>query len=411
MAASELAAFQNPTDVFRRYILANLHYWRDYVAARLADTAALDRGRDRILKALSFAFELEEAWPAIPGLIEACSPYMERRGYWEAWRWVLTEAITVAHRSQDMAGVVRFSALLARLCQRQSDFKRAIAYHRQTIRMARRIGDRYNEARACSNLGYLYVEKGHWQRAETLCCHALAIFEQLGSQHGQAHTANHLGFLYTLQHRWKEARRYLKRACAIWQTMADEHGLMRGFINLGGLCIKMEQPAEALAYLEKALHLAQLSGDETAIGLIYQNMGLAQTIGGDLTQAEAYVRRADAIFRQYSNSEGLARGWHFLGAIYFQQDRRPEAILCLENALAGWRNLKNKIDEINTLLDLIEYDERAGGDQQRALARLQEAERLLGSEQANPYHRHLQLRLAEIRRSLTEPILQQAATD
>jgi tetratricopeptide (TPR) repeat protein len=206
MANAVLTNTQSYANFFRRRVLSSTQHWRTYVAAEVTDTAALDRGRNQIVRAILFALELEEAWPAARELIETLSPYMERRGEWGTWNPVLSRALEAARRSQDRAGMVSLSALLARLLQRQSRFRQAIAYYRYTIHSARQIEDRYNEARACSNLGYLYVEQSRWWRAEILCCHALAIFEQLESNHGRAHTENHLGVLYTRQSLWERAR-------------------------------------------------------------------------------------------------------------------------------------------------------------------------------------------------------------
>ena len=161
--------------------------------------------------------------------------------------------LEVAQQNKDMTSEVTLSVLFARLLFRQSRFKEAIYHYRRTIQTSRKIGDRYNQARACTNLGYHYIERGLWFRAKVLCCHALKLFDALDNNHGRAHTKNHLGILYIKQHRWKLAQHHLERACSIWQTMGDNHGLMRGYLNLGALFNDSEQPKKSLIYLEKGL--------------------------------------------------------------------------------------------------------------------------------------------------------------
>lgn len=388
-------------DIFRHRVLLNAHYWQSYLHEQTRKVEALDNERDRIIKAIWFALDLDEAWPSARDLIEAFSSYMERRGYWDIWHQILKRAINVAKNVGDISGVTNISALFARLLFQQSHFQEAVVHYRQTVRMARQIGDQFNEARAYTNLGYYYIDHGHLYRAEVLCCHALKLFEQLDSNHGRAHTENHLGILYTRQHRWAHARQHLERAGDLWRIMGDEHGLMRVLINLGGLHIKMEQPNEALGYLEKALDQAKLTGDEITIGRIYVNMGHTHIIGADLAKAEAHTRRAETIFRQYSNAAELARVWGNLGVIYSRQGKWDEAISNLENSLAMWRNLKNNIDEINTLMDMIEY-ELAKGNRQQARVRIKEVDQLIRSNQDNVQYRHLQSRLDKLRHGLTE---------
>lgn len=391
----------NPPFVFRRYVLTNLRYWQDYVTANAMDTPALDLKYDLVLKAISFAFKLEDAWPVARDLIDAFASFMERRGYWTSWQTILTEAIETAQRIDDKAGEVLLSALLARLLQRQSHFTQAIRCYQQTIRLARRHGDRYNEARACSNLGYLYFEQGYWWRAEVLGCHALATFEQLGSQHGQAHTENHLGILYTWQGVWDKARQHLERACVLWQAMDDHQGLMYGYMNLGILSIYLESFPEALLYSEKALYQASLVGEELVVGSIYINIALAYRLKKEPLKAEKYTRQAETIFRRFSNTFELANIQENLGAIYVDQQKWIEANSYLNSALAAWRTLKNKYGEIQTMLHFIRY-ELVRGNVRQAHIWLNIVEYELGQYDQTRQYYQLHKQMDEFRRSLTE---------
>lgn len=403
MAERGLTPVSHRHDLFCRYVVTNLSYWQAYVAAQATDIAALDRGRERILTAIAYAFNLAETWPTVRSLIETLVAYMERRGYWDAWQAILTKAIEVAQQVDDRAGEVLLLALLARLFQRQSHFEQAINCYRQTIRLARRIGERYNEARACSNLGYLYCEKSQWWRAEVLCCHALTIFEQLGSQHGQAHTENHLGILYTRQAQWDKARQHLECACSIWQAMGDDHGLVYGYDNLGRLFNELEQPDEAFAWLQKALDQAKLVGEEALAGSIHLNMGNALRLKGEFAAAKAHCWQAKAIFQRFANSLDLALTLDNLGLIYLDQKEWLDADLYLQNALQAWRDLKNNHNEIRTIIYLVEY-ELARGNQQRAATWLNEGEWLLSGYDPIGKYRQLHMQLNRFRRSLSSDV-------
>lgn len=400
MTNSDLANGQNFSGLFRHYVLANVQYWQKYVTQQSTDIAALDRERDRILKAISFALDLEIAWPCVYQVIVTFSSFMERRGYWESWNRLLDQALKVAQRLEDVAKATTLSALLARLLQQQSRIGPAIVQHRHTVRLARQIGNRFEEARACTNLGFLYIEQGQWHRAEVLCCHALNIFETINSDHGRAHTENHLGVLYTRKCFWDKAEQHLERACAIWQTMADNHGLMRGFINLGLLYNQMECSKKSLDYLKKALHQARITGEEIELGLIYLNMGVAYRLSGEPVQAEAQARQAEAIFRQSSNPIGLALAWISLGGAYIDQKIWNKARRYLEAGLDACRKLKNEYGEIEALIGVVEY-ELARENQQLATEQLNELENLSQSRNWDARYPYLQSRLIKYRCSLS----------
>jgi tetratricopeptide (TPR) repeat protein len=396
-------------DFFKRRVVESACRWQRFVTEKRSDTVALEQSQERILRAISFALASATAWSTACQLIEAFAPYMERRGYWDTWHDILNQAIEATTRFDDPARQVTLMALLARLRQRQSHFREAISLYRRVIRLARRTDNRFEEARACSNLGFLYIDAiEHWHRAEVLCCHALAIFETLGSEHGQAHTENHLGLLHTRRCAWEEAKQHLQRACALWQKMDDEHGLIYGFENLGLLYLKMEQPVEAHTYLEKALAQTKLTGEETELGNIWNNLGIICRQSRDLDKAEAYARQAEAVFRHCSNILGLAQVWNDLGVVHLYRKKWGDAIQYLEHSLATYRNLYNRMGEIEVLLDIIEY-ELTRENRSQAISRLNEVERLIAQYTQGRQQEYFQERLEKYRRSLTQLEARQTA--
>jgi tetratricopeptide (TPR) repeat protein len=397
-------------DFFKRRVVESTHRWRLFVTEKKADTAALEQGQGRILRTISFALASATAWLVARQLIEDFAPYMERRGYWDTWHDILNQAIEAAARFDDPSGQVTLMALLARLRQRQSRFREAASLYHRVIRLARRTSNRFEEARACSNLGFLYIDAlSRWQRAKVLCCHALVIFEALGSEHGQAHTENHLGLLYTRQHVWEEAEQHLQRACALWQSMGDHHSLIYGFENLGLLYLRMKRPIEAHTYLDRALAQTKLMGEEAEIGNICNNIGLAYWHRGDLDKAEAYIKQAEEVFRRYSNMLGLARSWHNLGYVALHQKKWTDASRYLEHSLATYRRLNNWEDEIGALLDLVEY-ELGRENQLQAAARLNEVELLIAQHTRGRQQHYMNEQLEKYRRSLTRLEARQTAT-
>lgn len=401
MAIISLTDAHSCASFFQQGVLNNLRYWKEREAIKTLDIQVLDREHAGLIRAITFAFEMDKAWVGARDLIIALSPYMERRGYWDTWHWVLSRAIEVAQRLSDITGGVTLSLLLARLLQRQSNFKGAITHYRQTMRLAQQIGDEYTAARACSNLGFLYSELGYWWRAEIVCCHALAVFERLNSDHGRAHTENHLGVLYIWQQRWDLARQHLERACAVWQTMGDDHGLLLGFLNLGSLYDDMEYPDQALFYLEKALDLAKQTGEETNLATIYMNMSIAYKLKNQLNEAENYLWQAEAIFRRFANLIGLAQVQENLAQMCINQRKWADAEVHLTTTLQAWHNLGNEYGRIRTLIHLIEY-EFAQGNRRQAAVQLADVECLINQYDPHRQKHNWQPLLAKYRRSLME---------
>lgn len=347
-----LSAPQQCADFFRAYLRTRLHHWRDHAAIKTIEIATLDAEQEQILKAITLGLDLTEAWAVVCDLIIAFAPYMERRGHWESWHVVLEHASGAAQRMGDTDSEITLTVLLAKLCQRQSRAQDVVRYYRRVIRLARRAGNRYELARACSNLGYFYIDGGRWWRAEILNQHALAIFIQLESEHGCAHTHNHLGALYIRQQQWLEAEEHLQQAFAYWQQMGDIHGSIYGSLNLGVLYVEQALAQKAMSYLTTAYQQASVAGEKLLIGNILNNMAIVHRLNRDFAQALLYAQQAEQIFREHHNTLELAHVWHNLGLIYGQNNQFANANEYVAQALRIYRQLGNQFGEQKLISDL-----------------------------------------------------------
>lgn len=334
----------------------------DYINRSLAESLATvravtaklpDEERVPACHVLDFGLRMADAWPQARDLTVAVAPYVERSGQWENWNQQLQRAITVAEQQQDVASKLQLMLLLARIAQRQGRLAETIYYYRRVIRLARQSGHRFEEARACSNLGFLFTETGRFLRAEVLCHHALVIFTDLQSNHGLAHTHNHLGLLYTKQQQYRLAEQHLNQACELWQYMQDNHSLFHGNVNLGLLCIEMDRLDEALKYLNLALQMAEISGEAVGIARIWNIMGRAYWQYREFNLAEGYFWKAQKLFFQISDYVELAKVHHNLGLTYQQVERWQDALYHLELALGLNQTTQYQIGIMQTLVALV----------------------------------------------------------
>lgn len=274
-----------------------------------------DEERVQACHVLDFGLRAAESWSGARDLTIALATYMERGGHWEIWQQFLERAIAAAQARHDTEHEITLTALLARLYQRCNKPAAMVQSYRQVIRLARHSGNRYELARACSNLGYYYVESGQWWRAELLNLYALSIFNELENNHGRAHTHNHLGVLFTRQCRWADAQEHLLSACTIWQASQDQFGLMRGHGNLGFLYHEASNYVDTIYHSTIALELARKSGEELMVGTFAGNISLGYLKTGNIQKAKEFADLAENVFKKYSNKLGLAQLAHINGLI------------------------------------------------------------------------------------------------
>jgi tetratricopeptide (TPR) repeat protein len=338
---------------FQDRIMRGLEYWRDHPAIRELKVAILDGERETILTVIGLGLEFPPAWLLVKQLIVALTPYMERRGHWDGWHGVLQKAIAAAQCAGDVGSEITLTALLARLSQRMSRPADVVTYYRRAMRLARQTGNRFEEARTCSNLGYLYIDSGHWWRSEVLSLHALAIFDDLGNTHGQAHTHNHLGVLYTRQKMWCKAEEHLLTAHRIWNYMQDMHGLMRIQGNLGRLYNEMDRPLDAVTHAQLALTYASLTGEESISGTFLMTIAVGYMKQGNMEMACQYANDAEATLLKFSDELQLAYVWHQRSLFYLHTGHLSAAERDKRQALIVYRKFHLYSDESRLLQDFI----------------------------------------------------------
>lgn len=355
MAGEKVVDHNRHTDFFCSRIQLNIDYWRDFLLTA-EDTNAVAQEFPRIIRAISFGLEQPKVWSATYKLLIESASVAEKSGIIEQWIALLNHAVDAAQTLEDMPAQINITAVLGRFTQLQSRFKQSINYYRRMLMLARQETDRYSEARALTNLGYTYIEQGHWWRAEVLCHFALSIFQQLNNQHGQAHTQNHLGILYTRKHSWTDAKRHLEQACDIWRTTADKEGLLYGTINLGLLYNEMISPEDALPYLFDALELTKEQNTNSLTSTIYTNLGIAYRLLGKPETAFSYAKKAEAECRKSTNLSGIALALDNMGLACIDLQRWADAQQYLTNALELWRQLQNNHNIVRTELYFLELE-------------------------------------------------------
>ena len=356
MNTSAMENVQSRQNFFQNAITRMANYWNNSEAVKAIQVSTLDKERETILKAITLAMDVSATWPVTKNLIVTFTPYMERRGHWEVWHDLLITAIDKAQSLDDFDGAITLTALLARLCLRQSRHKESVQLSRKVIQLAKKSGNKFEEARTCSNLGFYFMEKGHWWRSKILCCHALKIFEQLESTHGLAHTHNHLGLLYAKMQDIQQAEKHLQLAGGLGIKLGDDNFLSTIYGNLGMLYLHDSSRFDEVAYyITNAIEKAEHSGDTASIASNMMNLAKAYRNIGSFEQALTYLNKAEKIHLENGDSLGLAKTWHNFGELYLHQDNYSEGKIYLEKAINIFRKLNIGLRIAGSLDSLIVY--------------------------------------------------------
>ncbi|PJB03612.1 MAG: hypothetical protein CO124_02195 [Candidatus Huberarchaeum crystalense] len=76
------------------------------------------------------------------------------------------------------------------------DFKKAIEYHKNSLKIKKEIGDKAGESKCYTNLGVAYDDLGDFKKAIVFLENSLKIAKEIGDKAGESNCYENLGIIY-----------------------------------------------------------------------------------------------------------------------------------------------------------------------------------------------------------------------
>ncbi|MEC4887929.1 MAG: CHAT domain-containing protein, partial [Scytonema sp. PMC 1070.18] len=99
------------------------------------------------------------------------------------------------------------------------DYRKAIDYHQQSLKIDKEIGNRSGIANSLNNLGIAYRNLGDYRKAIDYHQQSLKIDKEIGNRSGIAGSLNNLGAAYQNLKEYQSAEKNLRQAIAIWEDI------------------------------------------------------------------------------------------------------------------------------------------------------------------------------------------------
>lgn len=385
-------------DLFRENILANTRYWLQKL-----DKAGLSVGeRGNVLRALSYALELDSAWPVASQLTLKLAPLMEQQGIWEEMHPLLGLAIETSRKQGDLSSEAACLVFRGNLYRLQSHLEQADQAYGEALAIYRRQGDDIGEATVLNRLAYSYRWQQRLPEAMELCEQALA---HLPEDHPErAHSFQVLALVTYDLRQWEDSLRYNRLALARWRAEGNRHMEAKTLLNTGMVLLRLQRYEEADRHFAEASQLFDGLNDPLHNAIALNNRGNVYFEQNQFEQALGYYQRAERIFRQYNYRRGLAWVYNNLAMVYTEQKAWSEAERAYRFGIEYSRALKDN-DGTANYLDNLAAMYMVKGDLKSAYDTLQTALAELERDRENPayaYRRQIVLeRLEKVQRELS----------
>ncbi|MGW5001576.1 tetratricopeptide repeat protein [Streptomyces hydrogenans] len=270
-----------------------------------ARTRLLDYFGDRVAEARKLL--LSSAATPVPGGFADRDAAL---AWLDAERTSLMAATAWAAEPGHAAAAVRLSLGLGEYFGRRRLFDDAVVAYEQAVHAARRLGDRFDEAKSANNLGVALRRTRRLEESAEACRAALRAYEEVsGTEEYQARTWYSLGDTLGKLRRFDEAAVAHGEAARLAGGAGDARALARAENGRGYVLLHQSRFTEARTALERAGALLK-DGDEPFLAaLVVNNLGRVLRHTGHPEEAEREHRRArDAFARQEEReAEGTCR--------------------------------------------------------------------------------------------------------
>jgi len=213
-----------------------------------------------------------------------------RRHPRELARW-LEAGVDAARRLGDRAAEGVHLGNLGISYKNLGEYRRAIEYHDQVLRIAREFGDRRAEGQALGNLGLAYNSLGEYSRAIEYHEQALLIDREIMDKLGEGQDLGNLGVAYAGLGEYRRAIEYHGQHLQIARKIGARLGEGQALGSLGAACGLLAEHRRAIEYYEQRLKIAREIGDRSGECTALWNMSLTSDKLGDRKEA---VKLAEA---------------------------------------------------------------------------------------------------------------------
>jgi predicted ATPase/class 3 adenylate cyclase/Tfp pilus assembly protein PilF len=282
----------------------------------------LETEHDNLRAALGWCVEQGEAEAGLR-LGAALGPFWSVRGYLTEGRDRLAELLALP--GAEARTTLRLKALhrAGLLAHRQGEYESARSLFKESLGIARELGDEAAIAALASSLGRLALAQGAYAEAQPLFEESLALSREAGDKRGIASALNEMGRLAQSQEDDVLARSLFEQSLVIRRELGDRWGIAVLLNNLGCVSQNQSDLEAARSFYEESLTIWRELGDNRNLAISLLNLALVAQQQDDHEQAASRYQESLVLFQELGDRFGIAACLKELGGLATAQ-RQPE---------------------------------------------------------------------------------------
>jgi tetratricopeptide (TPR) repeat protein len=283
---------------------------------------------------------------------------------------------------------------------RKGEFARASQFYEESILLLGLVGDYTLLSDAMVFLGTILHMFGEYDRSRALQEEGLAYAQQTHQRWFEAWAVFNLGYLEGLLGRSAEGYKQMLAGLSIWRELGDPQAIALGINFMVPTLIKLGGFEEAKPFMQESIALCEASKNLWGMGTAYRHLGLAYLGAGEYTLARNHILKSLEIFGQFSQGWDIARSLSYLGDAALMTGNLTEARKYYQDALQSSLEAQAIPIALDSLMGFGELHANAGD--------LEKAQLICTYILLHPSSEHETKSRAELLQAILEPQLSSA---
>ena len=222
------------------------------------------------------------------------------------------------------------------------DFDKANEYYLKALKIAESIKSNKDMILVLNFTANMYYTKGEYEKTIEFYLKSLKISEEVGDKKAIAKSLLNIGGVYEKQENYDEALKYFQNAFEMNEKLNNKNGMSQALNNIGVIYQRKKNYDGALEYYLKSLRIKEEIGDKSIIASSLLNIGIVHLSKKNYPKAIEYYERALKMNEEIGNKSGIANVVINLGNLYFKKADYNKAIEYLNKALVIAKEINSK---------------------------------------------------------------------
>jgi predicted ATPase len=233
--------------------------------------------------------------------------FWEAREYLAEGRDRLDKLLKIARASAPTKLRARAVFVAGVLASEQRDYGPAQALTRESLDIARQLGDPQGVAVSLNALAVLAKEQGNVALAHTLFEECLVLWREAGDQRAVARSLSNFASVVTLEGDHARARSLYAECLSIFQGLGDRTGIAWSLNSQGDVARDQGDSGAARTSYEQSLAIFRELGDSWGIAGTLADLGNLAREHRNFSAAYALYRDSLKVFQGLEHKRGIAR--------------------------------------------------------------------------------------------------------